>query len=436
MKYSPALAPGRMLKISMVSVNADPLAPIGSSSAGAQNLHVDMLSAALARAGHEVTVYTRRAHVGGPDEVRPRRGYVVSYLEAGPRKALSDRDILPHLGTFSAALCGLWSTDRPDVVHSHFWMSGVSTELATRSLGIPVLQTFHSLGSNARRYLGAADHSPPERTRLEPLIARGATHVIATSSDEVSDLVRQGSSRTRTTLVPSGVDTTAFSPDGPAARKLATHRLLCVGRLLEQKGFDVAVAALTALPDTELVVAGGPPLAQVGTDESALRLLTLAERLGVADRVQLLGRVPHPQLPKLMRSADAVVCTPHYEPFGLVALEAMSCGIPVIATAVGGLRDTVVDGQTGRRVPVGNPVETARAARHLFNNGNHDGHEANSLARRCRVRACESYSWDHIATEVIRTYGRCVTAPPKNRQHKNSHRINSPRENTRRDEVS
>ena len=126
MKYSPAMAPGRMLKISMVSVNADPLAPVGCSAAGAQNLHVDELSAALVRAGHDVTVFTRRAHVGGPDRVRARAGYSVDYLEAGPTQALPDADILPHLGTFASILRAQWSTDRPDVVHSHFWMSGLA----------------------------------------------------------------------------------------------------------------------------------------------------------------------------------------------------------------------------------------------------------------------------------------------------------------------
>ena len=97
MKYSPAMAPGRMLKISMVSVNADPLAPVGCSAAGAQNLHVDELSAALVRAGHDVTVFTRRAHVGGPDRVRARAGYSVDYLEAGPTQR-QDRVSLRRLG--------------------------------------------------------------------------------------------------------------------------------------------------------------------------------------------------------------------------------------------------------------------------------------------------------------------------------------------------
>lgn len=159
---------------------------------------------------------------------------------------------------------------------------------------------------------------------------------------------------------------------------------------------------------------GGPPVAQLSTDEVAIRLVKLAERLGVADRVQLLGRVPHRQLPKLMRSADALVCTPRYEPFGIAALEAMACGVPVVATPVGGLRDTVIDGLTGRRVPVNNPVETARAVRHLLD----DEDEGAAFARQSRARACESYSWDHVATEVVRTYGRCVTAPPRARQHK------------------
>ena len=116
-----------------------------------------------------------------------------------------------------------------------------------------------------------------------------------------------------------------------------------------------------------------------------------------------------------MRSADALVCTPRYEPFGIAALEAMACGVPVVATPVGGLRDTVIDGLTGRRVPVNNPVETARAVRHLLD-------DEDEGAAFCHGRAgperANRIPWDHVATEVVRTYGRCVTATPRARQHK------------------
>ena len=418
MTYSPAIAPGRMLNISMVSVNADPLAQVGNSVAGRQHLHVDELSSALVRAGHDVTVYTRRQSAHGPDRVRARGGYTVVYAEAGPLHALSDKELLQYLGEFGSELRNLWTLDRPDVVHAHFWMSGIATELATRILGIPVLQTFHSLGITERRHLGLSDENPSERSHLEQLVAKGATHVIATSSDEVFDLVRLGSPRSRTTMVPSGVDIDHFTPEGPRAKRNAPHRLLCVGRLVEQKGFDVAIAALASLPDTELVVAGGPPSSGLPTDEIATQLQKLAERLGVADRVKLLGRVPHQSLPKLMRSADALLCTARYEPFGIVALEAMACGVPVVATPVGGLRDSVVDGLTGHRVPVDNPKQTARVVRHLLDNAE----EGALFSRAGRARMCESYSWEHVAGEVVRTYGRCVTAPPRTRAHRVAHR--------------
>lgn len=417
MTYSPAIAPGRMLNISMVSVNADPLAPVGNSAAGRQNLHVDQLSSALVRAGHDVTVYTRRQSTSVPNRTQARGGYTVVYADAGPAHALSDKELLPHLGTFGGELRNHWSLDRPDVVHSHFWMSGIATELATRTLGIPVLQTFHSLGITERRHLGLTDENPSERAHLEELVARGATHVIATTSDEVFDLVRLGSPRSRTTMVPCGVDVKQFTPEGPKSKRTAPHRLLCVGRLVEQKGFDVAIAALVSLPDTELLVAGGPPSSGLQTDDVAVGLQKLAERLGVADRVKLLGRVPQQVLPKLMRSADALICTPRYEPFGIAALEAMACGVPVVATPVGGLRDTVIDGLTGHRVPVDNPIQTARVVRHLLDNAK----EGALFARAGRARACESYSWDHIGAEVVRTYGRCVTAPPRTRSHKTTH---------------
>ncbi len=311
MKYSPAMAPGRMLKISMVSVNADPLAPVGCSAAGAQNLHVDELSAALVRAGHDVTVFTRRAHVGGPDRVRARAGYSVDYLEAGPTQALPDADILPHLGTFASILRAQWSTDRPDVVHSHFWMSGVATELATRSLGIPRTSDIP--------FPGICGAPPPRSSRRQPPLGADSPGTVDRQGrnpchrDQFGRNLRSG---------PAGI-TTITDHDGALGRG---HRSIHPGGTRREEnrtasidlrrktggaeGFDVAVAALASLPDTELVVIGGPPVAQLSTDEVAIRLVKLAERLGVADRVQLLGRVPHRQLPKLMRSADALVCTP------------------------------------------------------------------------------------------------------------------------------
>ena len=137
--------------------------------------------------------------------------------------------------------------------------------------------------------------------------------------------------------------------------------MLSVGRLVERKGVDTVIEAVATLPGVRLLIAGGPEKSLLGADPEAQRLVALAADLGLADRVELLGSVRHEQMPALIRSSDLVVCTPWYEPFGIVPIEAAACGTAVVGSAVGGLLDTIVDGRTGTLVPPRDPAATARA---------------------------------------------------------------------------
>ena len=179
---------------------------------------------------------------------------------------------------------------------------------------------------------------------------------------------------------------------------------MSVGRLVPRKGFATAIAALAAVPGAELVIAGGPEPGRVADDPEAQRLLELAARLGVADRVRLRGQVTRDEMPSLLRSADLVVCTPWYEPFGIVPLEAMACGVPVVAAAVGGLIDTVVDGVTGELVPPTRPEALAATLRRLL--GDPAQREAYGIAGCDRARS--RYSWDRIAVDVLRIYEKTL----------------------------
>ncbi len=244
------------------------------------------------------------------------------------------------------------------------------------------------------------------------MVARGATWVAATCTDEVFELMRLGRSRSRTSVVPCGVDVDLFTPDGPRSRRHAPHRVVSVGRFVPRKGFDLAIRALTTVPDTELVIVGGPPRAALARDAEACRLKLLAEELGVADRVRLHGSVDRTEMPAILRSADVVACTPWYEPFGIVPLEAMACGIPVVASAVGGMLDTVVDDITGRLVPPKRPDLLADALNGLLR----DDFHRQSLGAAGRDRARSRYSWDRIATDTLRVYERMEPAsylPPQ-----------------------
>jgi len=391
------------VRIAMVSEHASPLAAVGGVDAGGQNVHVDALSRALARAGHRVTVYTRRDDRGLPDRVPVADRVDVEHLPAGPPEPIGKDDLLPHVGELGAQLASRLAESPPDIVHSHFWMSGLASLLATRYSGIPVVQTFHALGVTKRRHQGRRDTSPGARIRLERALARDVSHVVATSTEEIGELVRFGTPRYAITVVPCGVDLTMFTPQGPAERG-PRPRVVSVGRLVPRKGFDTVIRAMTSVPGAELLIAGGPPPAGLAGDPEARRLRQVAKRAGVADRVELLGAVSRAELPALLRSAHVVVCAPRYEPFGIVPLEAMACGIPVVATGVGGILDTVVDGATGMLVPPGRPDRLAAGLRQML--AEPFWREAYGTAGLDRARS--RYSWDRVASDTLAVYDRTL----------------------------
>lgn len=389
------------MKVAMVSEHASPLAVLGGVDAGGQNVHVAALATALADLGVEVTVHTRREDPAVPRQVQLAPGVVVEHVDAGPPHPVPKDQLLPHMGAFAAELRRRWHADRPDVVHAHFWMSGKASLAAAWPLGVPVVQTFHALGVVKRRHQGPKDTSPPEREAIERAVLQRCDHVIATCSDEMFELLRLGGEPHRISIVPCGVDVGLFTADGPQARRRrGLRRLLVVTRLVERKGIGDVVTALADIPDAELVIAGGPPRKQLWQDPEAVRLHRLAEEAGVGDRVDFRGRVDRADLPALYRSADVVVCVPWYEPFGIVPLEAMACGVPVVATAVGGLVDTVVDGITGVHVPPRCPEAVAQAVRALLDDTAR--REGLGLAGAARVKG--RYSWRRVTASTLETY--------------------------------
>jgi D-inositol-3-phosphate glycosyltransferase len=169
-----------------------------------------------------------------------------------------------------------------------------------------------------------------------------------------------------------------------------------------RKGIANAISALAELPDCELLVAGGPPASRLDRDPEVRLLRQHAAAEGVAGRVRFLGAMAPERVPALLRSADVVACVPWYEPFGMVALEAMACGVPVVATAVGGLVDTVVDGVTGLHVPPRRPDEVARAISELLRRPGLRARMGAAGAERARQR----YGWGTVAAEMLHVYDR------------------------------
>jgi D-inositol-3-phosphate glycosyltransferase len=340
-------------------------------------------------------------------------GVQVEHIPAGPARPVPKDELLPYMDSFAAQLCRRWRLWQPDIVHAHFWMSGLAALSAVAALDAsaddptapmtPVTQTFHALGSVKRRWQPRADTSPAERIGIERRIARSADRIIATCSDEVTELRRLGATKSSVDVIPCGVDTELFTPDGPAEPRTGLARVLCIGRLVPRKGVDDVIRAVAGLPGVELLIAGGPPTDRLAEDPEAARLRAVADG---SNAVRLLGQVAHERLPGLIRSAEVVVSAPWYEPFGIVPLEAMACGVPVLTTAVGGMLDTVLPERTGLLVPPRDPDAIRAAIRRLLTEA--DTHRAMAEAGARRARTC--YSWDAVAAATERSYQRTLDA--------------------------
>lgn len=392
------------MKIAMISEHASPIATLGGVDAGGQNVHVAALATQLADRGHEVTVYTRRDRPLDdlPERVALADGVTVVNVPVGPSRHVPKDDLLPLMNDFSDWMQADWTRHgRPDIMHAHFWMSGLAALRAADATGVPMAQTFHALGTVKRRHQGAEDTSPPSRIADEARIGQRADVIIATCTDEVAELQRSGVDTTRTRVVPCGVDTSLFRPGEHSERNTALGPLLLtVARLVPRKGIETAIRALAHLPTARLLVIGGPDRAELASDLEAARLMRIAGSLGVMGRIRFAGSVAHDRMPTAYHACDVVVASPWYEPFGITPVEAAACGRPVVGSAVGGLLDTVVHEKTGLLVPPRDPDALAIAVARITSSPR--------MSRNCGVRAAERaherYAWPRIAEQTEQVF--------------------------------
>jgi len=378
------------------------------------NVYVRELSRELGARGFAIDVFTRRASPADPP-VQPfgPNAWVIN-VPAGPASPI-DKDAIPgHLDEFEQNLRAFAIAEGHayDLVHSHYWMSGIVGRRLTQDWGVPHVAMFHTLGEVKMR-ARVTEHESPARLDAERLVATTADCIVAASAHERHLLTALcGADPERIEVVPCGVDLDLFSPmDKELSRRKLGLRdgeriILFVGRIEPLKGIDILISAAAQLHEDEnfrVLIVGGDER----TAARAAELRAHAERLGVDHHISWVGAVPHEDLPLYYNAADVCVVPSYYESFGLVAIESMACGTPVVASRVGGLTTTISDGETGYLIPWRCPEPFAERLELLLDN---DDLRA-SFGRAAR-EAVQRFRWANVADATVSIYDRLWEAIP------------------------
>ncbi len=400
-------------RLAVLSLHTSPLAQPGTGDGGGMNVYVRELGSALAQAGVRTDVYVRRWAAQLPDVVEVEPGLRVLHVDAGPPAAAKE-DLVEAVGEFTDRVRdAIWRSGGVDVLHANYWLSGVAGHRLKHDLGVPLVSTFHTL-ARVKASIGEAESA--QRDVAEAQIAGCSDSILASCSVEADQLTGLYSvDPRRVELVAPGVDHAFFSPgDRGGARTALCHLnlgsgpvLLFVGRIQPLKGLDVAVRALAALgrADVTLVVVGGASGVQ-GAAELA-RTRALAGELGVAGSIRWVDPQPHHLLSTYYRSADVVLVPSRSESFGLVALEAAACGVPVVAASVGGLTTLVDHGRTGYLVEDRDPQVMAGHVADLLSRPVHAAELGAAAAARAR-----DYTWSTAAARLRRLYADLTARAP------------------------
>ncbi|HYM15969.1 MAG TPA: glycosyltransferase [Dehalococcoidia bacterium] len=396
----------RSRRIAVISAHTSPLATLGGRETGGMNVYVRELSRELGSRGYTIDVFTRLASDAAP-EVQPFGPNArVVHIAAGPNAPVEKEAIAGVLDEFEAGVRAFVTREGSayDVVHSHYWMSGVVASRLAADWGVPHVAMFHTLGEVKNR-AHAGEHEPAGRIAAERAIAAAADRIVVASQHERHLLMSlYGARGDAISVVPCGVDLDLFAPmDKEFARRRlgigASQRIiLFVGRIEPLKGIDILISAAAQLHDDEnfaVLIVGGDARARAQIDE----LRRHAAALGIDHHISFIGAVPHETLPLYYNAADVCVVPSYYESFGLVAVESMACGTPVIASRVGGLTSTVSDGETGYLVPWRCPEPFAERLELLLEND-----ELRASFGRAGREAVERFRWANVADAVAALY--------------------------------
>jgi D-inositol-3-phosphate glycosyltransferase len=402
-------------RVAYLSLHSCPLRQPGSGDAGGMNVYLRELGRTMAGAGVDVVVFTRRTDDSTPEVVEVTPGFRVVHVEAGPQYSLPMNQLPSLVGEFAEAALA-WidqSGEEFDIIHSHYWLSGWAGVLLKERLGLPLANSFHTLGrvkDLARRPDQALEGTIRTLTE-EEVIARSDCVVASTPYEFEELMAHYAADPARLCTSPPGIRHDVFTPGDREAARLWTGLgggpiVLFAGRIQPLKGLDVAVDAIALARDQSLqLVAIGGPSGSEGPAEMR-RLKEQARTLGVAHRVHFIPPVPRDQLVVFYQAADAVIVPSRSESFGLVAAEAQSCGIPVIAAAVGGLPYIIEDGKSGILVEGHDPVDYAKALDQIL-----DDPAFAAELREGAIAHAERFSWDITVSRLLELYEGISNSP-------------------------
>lgn len=419
---SPQSSPKRRLMpnrqaIALISDHADPAAVIGKEEAGGQNVYVRSVGEALAKLGWQVDLFTRKSHPDDPTIVQHSPYCRTIRLTAGPEQFIPRDELFPFMAEFVETFLKFQSKDGSNypLIHTNYWMSAwVGLQLKQRS-NVQLVHTYHSLGAVKYQAIAQQPTIAPTRLAVEQQILEQADRIVATSPQEVEHLRSLISPNGVIDVIPAGTDIETFHaiPKAEARSQLGFNPdeaiVLYVGRFDPRKGIETLVQSFAKLkaecPTRALrlvLVGGSEPDHADGQERS--RIESLVQELGLVEHTQFVGQVGHDRLPLYYTAADVCVIPSHYEPFGLVAIEAMACGIPVVASDVGGLKFTVIPGETGWLVPPKEVEGFATAIKRVLA----DPVMGQKMSRQASLRVQQNFSWTGVAIQLSDLYRRLL----------------------------
>ena len=396
------------MRIAQISFHTSPLAALGGSVTGGMNIYVLELSRELANAGHSVDLFTRREDAA-PRIERLAPNLRLIRIDAGPSQPLEKDEMPAFVPDFVNGVRSLIEETEGayDVVHSHYWQSGLAGREIAEGLNVPHVMMFHTLGEVKNR-ARTSEMESSQRIDGERALVASADVVMTASSHERELLQRYyGADARRLETIPCGVDLDLFHPldKAQSRRELGFDAeapiLIWVGRLEKLKGVDILIQALAQLDERDftLVLVGGDDRAAEFKED----LRSQAAEAGIADNIRFAGAVPHDRLPLYYSAADVCVVPSYYESFGLVAVEAMACGTPVVASRVGGLVSTVTDGVTGYLIPWRCPEPFAEKLEVILNNP-----ELRANFSVSARQSVEKFRWQNVAGAVTDLYATLI----------------------------